>query len=94
MGKCGTPASLGIGYDLVTRPGVWTGEEMKVIVEREGGKLLRRSWAAPYWRHILAPHNLCLFQSARRSGIGGQAEKEEGYRQQVELIHLSAKAGW
>jgi hypothetical protein len=65
---------------------------MKVIVERERGKLLRRSRVGPSWLHIsLATHDLCLFQSARRSGIGGQAEKKEGYGQQVELIHLLLK---
>ena len=79
-----------LGYDLVV---VRTGEELKVIVEREQSKLLRRLWGTPSWLHIssLAAHDLCLFQCAGRSGIGGQAEKEEGHGQQVELIHLLQK---
>lgn len=63
-----------------------------MVNERERGKHLRSSWFAPSRLHVpFAAIDLRLFQSAWRSGIGGQAEKEEGYGQQVELIHLSRK---
>lgn len=50
------------------------GKEMRAVDECKQGRLLRIRGSASRLDNSFAPYDLCLFQSMRRGGIGGQAK--------------------